>query len=43
MTIARSLGLRGVPDGRSFTNDDFLVYTKGYVPYLRTYPGPRAP
>jgi hypothetical protein len=26
-----------------FADDDFLLYTKGYVPFLRTYPGPRAP
>jgi hypothetical protein len=26
-----------------FADDDFLIYTKGYVPFLRTYPGPRAP
>src|SRR5712692_2677850 len=26
-----------------FSNTDLLLYTVGYVPYLRTYPGPRVP
>lgn len=26
-----------------FADDEFLLYTRGYVPYLRTYPGMRAP
>lgn len=26
-----------------FDDNDLLLYTSGYVPYLRTYPGPRAP
>jgi hypothetical protein len=26
-----------------FSDDNFLLYTSGYVPYLRTYPGPRVP
>jgi hypothetical protein len=26
-----------------FADDDFLLYTQGYVPYLRTYPGMRSP
>lgn len=26
-----------------FSDEDFLLYTQGYVPYLRTYPGMRSP
>jgi hypothetical protein len=26
-----------------FSNTDLLFYTIGYIPYLRTYPGPRVP
>lgn len=26
-----------------FADDNFLLYTRGYVPYLRTYPGMRVP
>ena len=26
-----------------FSDTDLLLYTMGYVPYLRTYPGPRVP
>ncbi len=26
-----------------FSNTDLLFYTVGYIPYLRTYPGPRVP
>ena len=26
-----------------FSDSNFLLYSLGYVPYLRTYPGPRAP
>jgi len=26
-----------------FTDEDLLLYTSGYVPFLRTYPGPRVP
>jgi hypothetical protein len=26
-----------------FSNTDLLFYTVGYIPFLRTYPGPRVP
>ena len=26
-----------------FTDDNFALYTSGYIPYLRTYPGIRVP
>lgn len=50
-----ALGTRGIQFYRSgdypplrgsyvkFSDRDLLLYTSGYVPFLRTYPGPRAP
>ena len=26
-----------------FSDDDLLLYTSGYIPFLRTYPGARVP
>src|SRR6516162_17211 len=26
-----------------FSDSDLLLYTSGYIPFLRTYPGPRVP